>query len=1047
VRSKYLAFRLWSAVAIAPAAILISAPAYAQGTAVLTGTVRDAVTKQPIADVVVTVTSPALQGEQIVITDARGAYRVPNLPPGSYAIRLDREAYKPGFRGDVALRVGSTIRLNLDLAPEAIKEEIVVTAAAPVVDVGSSSTGVNVNSDFVSRIPVSSPSGKGGATRSFESLAEVAPGANPDRYGVSISGTTSPENQYVVDGLSVNNPAFGILGTQLPVEFVKDVNIISGGYMPEYGRATGGYLDVVTKTGGNEFHGSVFATITPGFLEGAREPVRREGSTISTTTNLSSQRSFGFEIGGPILKDRLWFYAGLVPSLASYRLDRALNVIRTENGMPVVDASGFTQTDRLAGTETTYNATQRSLLYIGKLTVLVDPNNTVTLSVFGSPTSSGGNGDFGINPRDGSVEIENANSGGLINGTYGALAHNYVSNAHDVSAKWSSAFRDKTLLLDVIAGLHHEDNAVRAADGTKVASGQGLADRGQVLWQRTDPAPHSINDFEAKASTARCNEGGGSLCPVTTYYSGGPGALNESALDRLQFKVVGTSIFSALGQHVAKAGVDVELMRYESQRGYSGSNIFFEGEDGTTFDDFRRFGFLGDADKPQILDKFEAVSTSMTIGGFVQDSFSILDRVTLNAGVRYDAQFLYGYDERLALALPNQISPRVGVIYDFTREGRSKIFASFARFYENVPLDMVDRSIPGERQITSTHDASICNPRYVEQQKTSCESDESRVVTGDLYSPNQRWGVVGSDKAPVDPDIEPQSSDEIAIGGEYEVFPHARVGLQYTKRWQNRVIEDMSRDEAQTYFIGNPGYGIATDFPKPTRDYDALTVFFQRAFKDLWLAQASYTLSYLRGNWAGLFKPESGQLDPNINSDFDLTSLLDNREGPLPGDRRHSLRVLGAKDFVLPGSVLVNAGLSYSGRSGDPTNYLGSHPIYGTDQVFILPRGSGERMPWTHSVDAHVGVGFKLAKDSDALVYADIFNLFNFQSVVTRDQRYTQDSVLPIANGTPADLDTPALKYESGETFDPAVSKNPNFGNPTAYQAPRQFRIGARVTF
>ncbi|MCK6591285.1 MAG: TonB-dependent receptor, partial [Polyangiaceae bacterium] len=748
--------------------------------------------------------------------------------------------------------------------------------------------------------------------------------------------------------------------------------------------------------------------------------------------------------------DKLWFYAGLVPALASYRLERNLNITRVQNGMPVVDASGFTQTDPLSGTEKTYYASQQSLLYIGKLTLLIDPNNTLTLSVFGSPTSSGGDGDFGINPRDGSVEIENANSGGLINGSFGALAHNYVSSAHDVSLKWSSAFRGKSLLLDVIAGIHHEDNAVRAADGTKLASGEGLSNVGQVLWQRTTPGVHTINDFEASAATSRCEPAGSpeaTLCPVSTYYSGGPGPLNESALDRFQGKIALTSIFSALGQHVAKAGFDLELMRYESQRGYSGTNIFFEGEDGTTFSDYRRFGFLVDADKPQILDKFEAVSSSATVGGFVQDSWNVLDRVTINAGVRYDAQFLYGYDERLALALPNQISPRVGVIYDFTREGRSKVFASFARFYENVPLDMVDRSIPGERQITSTHDASVCDPRYLDQQKTTCDSDAGRVVQGDLYSPNQIWGVVGSDKSPVDPDIEPQSSDEIAIGGEYEIFANARIGIQYTKRWQNRVIEDMSRDEAQTYFIGNPGYGIATDFPKPTRDYDALTVFFQKTFKDLWLAQASYTLSYLRGNWAGLFRPESGQLDPNINSDFDLTSLLDNREGPLPGDRRHSLRILGAKDFVLPYSILVNAGLSYSGRSGEPTNYLGSHPIYGADQVFILPRGSGERMPWTHSIDAHIGVGFKLSKDSDAQVYMDIFNLFNFQGVVARDQRYTQDSVLPIPGGATGDLETDKFKYENGEPFDPSVSKNANFGNPTGYQAPRQFRIGARVTF
>jgi hypothetical protein len=275
----------WIAVALAIASLLLSVSALAQGSAVLTGTARDAETKRPIADVLVTATSPALQGEQIVVTDATGQYRIPNLPPGVYTVRLDRESYKPFARGDIQLRVGSTIRLNIDLLPEALKEEIIVKGSAPVIDVGSATTGVNVGSDFASRIAVSPPSGKGGATRSFESLAEVAPGAAPDRYGVSISGTTSPENQYVIDGLSVNNPAFGILGTQLPVEFVKEVNIIAGGYLPEYGRATGGYLDVVTKSGGNEFHGSIFSSIAPGIFEGAREEIRREGSTISTVTS------------------------------------------------------------------------------------------------------------------------------------------------------------------------------------------------------------------------------------------------------------------------------------------------------------------------------------------------------------------------------------------------------------------------------------------------------------------------------------------------------------------------------------------------------------------------------------------------------------------------------------------------------------------------------------------------------------------------------------------------------------------------------------------
>src|SRR5262249_49747687 len=143
---------------------------------------------------------------------------------------------------------------------------------------------------------------------------------------VSISGTTSPENQYVIDGVSVNNPAFGFAGTALSVEFVKEVNVITGGYMPEYGRATGGYVDVGTKSGGAPVHTSGLFSITPGIFERAKEPVKRENSTITTDISLSSLRDFGFDLGGPILKDKLWFYGGVSPSFATYRLERNLNL-------------------------------------------------------------------------------------------------------------------------------------------------------------------------------------------------------------------------------------------------------------------------------------------------------------------------------------------------------------------------------------------------------------------------------------------------------------------------------------------------------------------------------------------------------------------------------------------------------------------------------------------------------------------------------------------------------------------------------------------------
>ena len=1055
---------LWAASApFVVASALVTQAAQAQGNAVITGTVRDASTKAPVADVVVTITSPALQGEQVVVTDASGLYRIPQLPPGEYMIRLEKETYRPYSRPGVAARVGSTIRVNIDLLPEVVQseDEVVVVGRAPTVDVGSAQTGATVDSAFIKRMALSPPSVKGSATRSFESVAEVAPTAHTDTYGMSISGTTSPENQYVIDGVSVNDPGFGIVGTPLSVEFVDQVNVITGGYLPEYGRATGGVLDVVTRSGSNEFHGTVFTSITPGVLEGERALIKREGQTITTDTSLSSIHDFGAGVGGPILKDKLWFFVGLSPSFARYKLERNLNRIVLENGQPKVDEStGFTVTERIPGTTRTYYAEQQNLQYIGKLTFLINQDHSLTLSVYGGPSSSGGNGGFGIRPQTGGVETGSA---GIL-GAYTNLAHIIEQTSNDVSLKYSASFLNKTLLFDATLGWHHATRSSLPSDGSQLGSNEGLARFAGVIYRRTSPGFHNITEFEAVPNgacdpvTVTGEDGPTSInvCPVTTYNYGGPGFIEQGILDRYQGKAVVTGLVTAAGHHVIKGGVDVELMSFDHQRAYTGGVLFRESTNGERFEDYRRFGYMAGPDDAVTINA-DVQSASTAVGAFVQDSWSILDKATLNAGIRYDAQVL-GANGVTGMVLPNQWSPRVGVIYDFTQSGRSKVFVNFARYYESIPLDLADRSLTRGGQTRGVHLASGCNPKTIEGQQGGCADIENQATIGNLSNPSQHWRVSGGSKIAIDPDISPQSSDELVIGGEYEVLPDARLGLQYTKRYMNSIIEDMSRDEGLTYFLGNPGHGIASDFPKATRNYDAVTFYLNKVFSNGWLAQASYTLSTLRGNWAGLFRPETGQLDPNINSDFDLISLLPNREGALPGDRTHQIKVYGAKDFSPTPWMALNVGLSFRTRSGEPTNYLGAHPTYGSDEVFILPRGSGERLPWVHSFDGHLGVGYRLGKESDLVLSMDVFNIFNFQEVTAIDNTYTRAEVRPVVEGKVGDVPAkgagscnPAagckLVYTNGEPFNPTQDQNPNFGNPTDYQPPRTFRFGAKVTF
>jgi hypothetical protein len=200
-----------------------------------------------------------------------------------------------------------------------------------------------------------------------------------------------------------------------------------------------------------------------------------------------------------------------------------------------------------------------------------------------------------------------------------------------------------------------------------------------------------------------------------------------------------------------------------------------------------------------------------------------------------------------------------------------------------------------------------------------------------------------------------------------------------------------------------------------------------------------------------------------------LKSLLPNRYGHLPGDTTWTIHALASKEFVVTGAISVGLGLSYRANSGQPILYLGSHPIYGADEAYILPRDAGGRTPWVHSIDSNLHFTYRLNKDMGVTLGVDVFNLFNFLSATGVDNTYTNSDVLPIFNqGSPCkeatDCSKPAtfkdlqtvnpdgsistrLVHNDHTPFDPTSEVNPNFKNVNAYQAPRTVRFNARFFF
>jgi hypothetical protein len=266
----------------------------------------------------------------------------------------------------------------------------------------------------------------------------------------------------------------------------------------------------------------------------------------------------------------------------------------------------------------------------------------------------------------------------------------------------------------------------------------------------------------------------------------------------------------------------------------------------------------------------------------------------------------------------------------------------------------------------------------------------------------------------------------------------------------------MSTDDGATYFLSNPGEpgklgfagttGTGTTIvePKPRRVYDGISLSVNKTFAENWLMSASYTYSSFRGNYPGLFSIRgngTNQLDPNILSEYDLLSLLPNKDGPLPGDIPNSFKVDAGYVYELSPRMSFNLGGNVRVDQGQPTNYLGAHPLYGNSEAYILPRGSGGRTPWTWQLNLRAGTNYKIAKEYALGVTVDLFNVTNNREVLNTDQDYTFDSVSPIVNGKVADL--PSLRTITGAPITP----NTNFRNATAYQLPFSARLGAKLSF
>jgi outer membrane receptor for ferrienterochelin and colicin len=280
--------------------LLLSIAALGQTTGSIVGTVSDDA-GAPLPGATVEARGPSLQGTKTAITGSDGSYRLSLMPPGSYTV----SASLPQFgRAEQAVQVLLDRNVTADFRLRATaREEVVVSGEAPILDPTTPAIGANISQRAIQSLPTG---------RNYSAVVQIVPGVstdasnnNPDQSTITVYGSSGAENAYLIDGINTTNVEYGLQGKELNFEFIQEIDVKTGGYEAEYGRSTGGIVNVITKSGGNEFHGDAFGYYDNDSLQADTKHV---GETLQGTSLGFTREDWGADLGGYILKDRLWFF-------------------------------------------------------------------------------------------------------------------------------------------------------------------------------------------------------------------------------------------------------------------------------------------------------------------------------------------------------------------------------------------------------------------------------------------------------------------------------------------------------------------------------------------------------------------------------------------------------------------------------------------------------------------------------------------------------------------------------------------------------------------
>ncbi|MGH9350383.1 MAG: TonB-dependent receptor [Vicinamibacterales bacterium] len=913
-------------------ASVVAVPVYAQGgtaTATLSGRVVDD-TQGVLPGTTVTVTNLATNQARTVVTNEEGRFTFAGLQPGRYSLSCELPGFATFLRPEITLNVGSLATIDAVMRVSTLQETVTVTGEAPIIESARTDLSTVINREQIETLPTNS--------RNYLDFTLLTPATvenvstTAQGVGLNVGGSRAKEGSLLVDGFWNTDESFTFPRLKYSQDAIAEFQVVSMGGTAEFGRAIGGIVNAVTKSGTNALSGSGYGYFRDTSLS-SQDPLSKQRGAPKSEFQ---RQLYGGSLGGPVVRDRTFFFG------AAERLQEDTpqdNNITAESGrilgLPAEDIGAIT-------------GTLRDTFAMGKVNHRLTENHSVQLAyVITKDVNASSFASFGTRSRRSRL----------------------TSTDQAYQAQWTGIAAGGQWLHELRGSYFPRDYTLDMPN----VGGPPLTTEGQL---RDSGAP-SVN--------------------ITRVANFGSGRLQLEMMTRPWHVIYSSTISKS--NHAIKFGVDGMFVDFVYLRYAGPATGSYNFASIAAFQQGRYTTYSQTFGEPRI-DRYHSY-----VSGYVQDSWTATDRLTLNLGLRYDLEWLSKY-QGLAFGDQdrNNFGPRVALSYDLT--GRGKTIAKFSngiyydRIFQNpiTPTFFENRDVL--QQVSATWNFGQPGaPVYPQTFPNALPASASLGVRNVFIVPEQfsvpaAYQAVGS--------VDHAFRDDFAVG----------VSVLYSRGWDKEVLFDRNlvfNEATQRFTRPDPNFRAIRQYSYEGKaEYTGLVLEARKRMTRRFFFSTNATIA------------RAFDQGDNFSTQVEDPRFPEREYGTQVDTPRFRMTANGSYEINRFASVSaifkVRTGFAHDARSGSTVDLNNDGNF--NDRVPGFSRNDF-RMPGTHSLDMRFtwNLPFGGARRLQATVEA--FNIYNRDNVRTVDNQWGINPATP----------------------------GPGFGTPLSYFNPREVQLGLRFAF